>query len=641
MIRLGGAPAGANADADDPGGSDSFGLPRKGFDYRAFEGRLQALWFQRKAYLSNGRHDDAAKQGDRIVAFIEQEGIRRLPELGGALLAESSRFIEQGELRAASASLDLADRIDPDRPQTHAARAHLAWIEEQPLVAASRLGVALKSAALSGLRDFSLFNRFALVVVVAAAGAIFLFAVLMAWRYQGLFRHDVEMACEYRLSPALARVLGWFALFLPWVLWLPAGWIAFWWIGGTYRFMSRLERRVAIAVLVVAACSLPAYRLSVAAYSTTADPQIRTTIASAEGAYDPNRVLQLRRLVEASPDDAVYRFLLAELYKDGRFFEDAFVQYKEALALDPGMYQAHVNLGNIFFSTGQYAEAIARYAQALEIEPGSVVALFNLHLAQSEAFRFDEASAALERARMVDPDRLAAMLAHSSKEDGAIAADATLEITSVWGAALGGGLPRTRLGGDKTQGSLAAQLVNPVAIAAVLTLIASLFSLKLFPVEYRARQCIRCGDAYRPRRRRRQQQDAPEYCLQCDHLFVRGEGLAPGAKQRKLYEVERHERWVRRSRRLWSLLLPGSAQLLSGRALFGAILLLGWLAALIAAFPAALVPFERTIGADLRLDLLTPSAVPAIYEVQAFGVLAVLAAFAIWLVGNVTVRGRA
>ena len=92
---------------------------------------------------------------------------------------------------------------------------------------------------------------------------------------------------------------------------------------------------------------------------------------------------------------------------------------------------------------------------------------------------------------------------------------------------------------------------------------------------------------------------------------------------------------------MWSLLVPGAAQLLTGRALFGALLVLGWLAALIAAFPSTLVPFERTIGADLRLDLLAPSAVPAIYEIQAFGIVAVFAAFAVWLVGNVTARGRA
>jgi hypothetical protein len=35
------------------------GGPRRGFDYDAFEARLESLWFQRKALLTEGREADA------------------------------------------------------------------------------------------------------------------------------------------------------------------------------------------------------------------------------------------------------------------------------------------------------------------------------------------------------------------------------------------------------------------------------------------------------------------------------------------------------------------------------------------------------------------------------------------------------
>ena len=34
--------------------------------------------------------------------------------------------------------------------------------------------------------------------------------------------------------------------------------------------------------------------------------------------------MKLRELVGAHPDDPMYRFLLAGLYKNGRYFEEAF-----------------------------------------------------------------------------------------------------------------------------------------------------------------------------------------------------------------------------------------------------------------------------------------------------------------------------
>ena len=120
------------------------------------------------------------------------------------------------------------------------------------------------------------------------------------------------------------------------------------------------------------------------------------------------------------------------------------------------------------------------------------------------------------------------------------------------------------------------------------------------------------------------------------HLFVLGDGLAPQTKMRKMYEVERHDRRTRRMRRLSSLLLPGSAQLLRGRTAAGVLLLIVWLAALIAWQPLVLVPVERLAGTQLRLDLLRSGSVPGVYALDPSGVVALLAAALTWLLANVS-----
>ena len=48
---------------------------------------------------------------------------------------------------------------------------------------------------------------------------------------------------------------------------------------------------------------------------------------------------------QAYPEDPVYRFLLAGLYKNGRYFEEAFGEYKQLLMNDPQLSAAFVNIG--------------------------------------------------------------------------------------------------------------------------------------------------------------------------------------------------------------------------------------------------------------------------------------------------------
>jgi len=62
--------------------------PRRGFDYHAFEARLESLWFQRKTLLADGRRQDAAEQSQLMRSFCAEEGVRRVEGLASALLSE-------------------------------------------------------------------------------------------------------------------------------------------------------------------------------------------------------------------------------------------------------------------------------------------------------------------------------------------------------------------------------------------------------------------------------------------------------------------------------------------------------------------------------------------------------------------------
>ena len=629
MIRLGGAATEPEetpevVEHDNPGLE---GEARRGFDYERFQTRLESQWFQRKAFLADGADEKAAEQAQLIQDFCREEGVRRLEPMAGALLAETARHLNDGQYSRALAALDLAQSLDPGRPQTHFARSAVYWkAAGRNTEAAGEWFKGLAAAMSHSVRDLSLFRNAALTLVIALAGTLFLFALTMVVRYQLPFRHDVEELALRYADERLARPVGWIALFLPALVWAFVGWIALYWMAVTFRYMRRGERAAAVGLLLACVAALPIYRGSVAVFELTADPIVRTTLASSNGEYDPDRIVRLRKLVDAHPNDGSYRFLLAGLYKNGRFFEEAFEAYKQALELDPALEQSYINIGNIFSVTGQYGEAIAHYQKAIEIAPASVLAYFNLHLAQQESFRFRTAEESLRIARELDSERVTELMSSTDGERFTVV-DAQLEVGTLWSAALGG-----RDGSRGSGGAMVAGLANPVGIGSVAALVACFVLMLVTRRTEPARRCIRCGEAFCDECKR--SAEGHEYCTQCLHLYVLGESLAPETKTRKIFEVERHERRTRRMLKLFSWMLPGTAQLSRGKALFGTLLLLGWLAAWVGTFPSLVGQLERLAGVGLRLDLLQATPVPAAWTISAFSILCAIAGVGVWSLGN-------
>jgi tetratricopeptide (TPR) repeat protein len=614
---------------------------RRSFDSEAFDGRFESLWFQRKAFAAQGRDEDVARQSDLIRDFIAEEGVRRLEIPASALLLESRAWMREGSYQKALASLALAESLDPGRPQIALARARILWASGGGVFAAGAEWIrALRGTVAAAVRDSNLLHGLALVIVVAVLGAMLLFSLSMVVRYQVSLRHDIEEWLIRERHDAWAKAGGWAVLLLPFLVWVGAGWIALYWIAATFRYMRRGERLLGAALLCASALAVPAYRFSVGLYGLAADPTVRTTIAAANGGYDPDRIVKLRELVDAHPDDPMYRFLLAGLYKNGRYFEDAFQEYRRVLEAAPSTFQARINLGNIYFTLGQYGEAITNYRKAIEMRPDSVLAYYDMYLAQSDSFKLKEASESLAKARDLDPAQTNVLLATGSREGGgAKVIDAVIDFDSIWRATVEGRHLREWLvsGPERRHWSdVSVGLSNATSVLSLASLLACGFSLVLFRGRAPAQRCARCGHPFCSSCK--SGRDAHEYCSQCLHLFVLGDGLAPETKSMKLYEVERHEKRGRRGRRLASLFLPGTSQLLSGSAWIGCGLATLWLLVWIAAFPQAMAPIERALGVGLHLSALRVGPIPSAYHLDAVVLLALPLGTVVWLAGNLGQR---
>jgi tetratricopeptide (TPR) repeat protein len=78
--------------------------------------------------------------------------------------------------------------------------------------------------------------------------------------------------------------------------------------------------------------------------------------------------------------------------------------YEQALVLDPGLADAHVNLGRLHHHGGDAARAETHYRAAITFAPDDAVAHFNLGGLLEETGRATDAVIAYQRALATDPD---------------------------------------------------------------------------------------------------------------------------------------------------------------------------------------------------------------------------------------------
>ena len=119
--------------------------------------------------------------------------------------------------------------------------------------------------------------------------------------------------------------------------------------------------------------------------------EIRSAVPQADRG-DPVHTLRARAELERA---------LAEEDTDSRAAEAA---YRRALAADPALVDAAINLGRLLHERGQAREACALFEQALEHSPSDPIIHYNLALALEDTTGPAAAAPHYERALTLDPD---------------------------------------------------------------------------------------------------------------------------------------------------------------------------------------------------------------------------------------------
>ncbi len=136
-----------------------------------------------------------------------------------------------------------------------------------------------------------------------------------------------------------------------------------------------------------------------------------------------------QEVLEAEPDNAhvhAYRGHVLVQLGDGDRLDEAERHCRRAIALMPGLSEAHTNLGNVLAAMGRDEDALASYRTALRLDPDLALPWNNIGCVEQRLGRFDAAHAAFERALANEPNHprfhtnLAGLLAEQERDHEAI-----------------------------------------------------------------------------------------------------------------------------------------------------------------------------------------------------------------------------
>jgi Flp pilus assembly protein TadD len=574
------------------------------------------LWFARKAALETSDTVTAEARVEELRAYMQQEGITADRMIARGFAYEGYENLREGNYERAREAFDLARAFDPYLPQ---AQFGYAWSLLRagrgiyPFITEYRRGLGLSWARFT--TDEVQITNFTVVAAFGILAGMVAFSLVVIARCQARLRHDLFEAARRRMPEGGARLAAWTIFLLPLLLWAGGFWLILYWLALCFRYMRLPEKTVAAGIFLMTGLSPLGVMAVIDRVQASTDPEIRVVVSAMQAGYNPETLRQLKQVVAAHDDQPELHLLLGTAYAKGDLLGEAFDEYQRVLDGNPASTSALVDVGNVYYRLGEWAQAANHYKKAAQIQPDQTSAYWNLYLAQTELLHFAEADASLAKAREIDHTLTGRLLARKKGEQ---IGDLLLEEPA--------SLNRIKVSlrqGDESSSQRLRTLGNALSLASGAGLILALL-LSAGGSTRQAETCTRCA---RPHCARcRVDQGASGLCARCVHLFVKKEGLTAEARTEGRARLERRERLGSATRRIISFVLPGAGQILAGRLALGFSLMMGWVITII--FLAA------------RDRLLQPPRVPVTDLAPPGVVLSCCVMVILWIVGNSTSTRR-
>jgi tetratricopeptide (TPR) repeat protein len=116
------------------------------------------------------------------------------------------------------------------------------------------------------------------------------------------------------------------------------------------------------------------------------------------------KINELEARVKANPNDKESILALAHLKNDSGLYEQAIVNYKQYLKIQPEDADARVDMGVCYYNLGDFKTAISEMETALKYKPNHQIAFLNLGIVNLSAGDLEKSKEWLNKAVKQNPD---------------------------------------------------------------------------------------------------------------------------------------------------------------------------------------------------------------------------------------------
>ncbi len=536
---------------------------------------LALVWEQRRIHLDQRDFTLAGQDLQRFCKLRNELAIKNMFLQANVLIREAERARQREDDELAAGLLSTVVDLAPDLPAAHLARAGYQFAVE-PL-GLGRVFSGLVGAGKAALRNPLVRIRLTVNLIVSLllglGLAVGLFCVVQLLRYLKLFLHDFHHLFPRGVAFFQTGILGILIVLLP--VFFRAGlvvilltWLLIAWIYQNWR-----ERVLSVVVLACIAGAPFALKHAVHGLALP-DTTFGDVVEIVRGSAPAASVSRIKARLIEEPDNHVLLAVLGDYYKRTGELEKARKYYQRAVQKVPGSEVLLNNLGNVLFLRDDLIGALAQYRRATVVRPDQVVPYFNLSRTYFRSANLDKGKESAEQAIRLDQDAVRKMREQADLRLANYAV-ADLPLPSEWLALADGRGDSARLERAVTSlwrasaGSGSLEAFWFTAAGAVVLFILMLFArAKLFA----SSGCVRCGRPVCLRCTPELRDDA--VCGQCFHAFVKKTQVDARARISKEIQIRQFRRRRESIARGITFVLPGLGQMMRGKTLRGALILL-------------------------------------------------------------------
>jgi tetratricopeptide (TPR) repeat protein len=518
----------------------------------------RAYWFE---FLNAHLEDDAAVAAralSEMTKASQKMGVRRLSDFSRTALHEARRAKQLDQPKRSRRAYEAALLLDD--ANLDALLSRIAFLARRREYRAAISLLPDLPGALMASRE----TRLALLSSLLLWSCFALGAAVFAWVLALFLRHRLRVAHDIReladrlfgergTTPLALAVLG-----LPLLLGLGPLWLLIYWAILLHAYGDRRERFLLGAGLVLLGLVAPLLVWVARENVLQRSPLFVAAVDLAEGREDASAEDGLAQASAVFPEDPDVWYLLGLYAERAGDFSRAQRFYGRAVQADPKDFRPFLQMGNLHFQEGDFAQAVLDYDEAARRAPDRPEPHYNLSIVRGESYDFAGQDQAIARARAL-----------SSREVNAC--------VEAWNAQ-----PKSRrLPGHAAALNPLRAVLSPLSLAPWGALLAGLALSAYRARRGLASECARCGGAFCVRCKR--YGDPPLYCTTCVRLHLLREPADIGDHVAQARQMRRRALWKDRLRRLASLLFPGTDRVLSERPVIGLLLLFVFFFAIAAA----------------------------------------------------------